>query len=105
MQIFYINLERSSIRARTLEANLKGIGLSARRVTAFDGATLTPAQHTNYNPNPRMERGDAALTNNEIACFVSHRQVWLAISGSEKPGLVLEDDVRIEPDIVDILEF
>ena len=104
VSIFYINLERRKNRRAAMEQQFQSLGLKAHRVVACDGNLLSDQQSKQCDQSKRYSRFDAAMTNNEIACFLSHKDVWLQVKKTNKPALILEDDVFISDEIKTILK-
>ncbi|MBY5994083.1 glycosyltransferase family 25 protein [Ferrimonas balearica] len=96
---FVINLDRSTDRWQRIERNLAEFGLDYQRVSAVEGATLSPqVLHQHYCPQLNQEQLHRTLTPGEIACYLSHRKVWQRILDEDLPcALVLEDDVQLVP--------
>lgn len=93
MRAVVINLERSPRRREAMSARLAGSGLEIEFFTAVDGRGL------NRRPYARA----AALSDGELACYLSHLAIWnrLAESGPDWI-LVLEDDVEVAPTLAAI---
>lgn len=90
---YFINLDRSIARKNYMIETLDKRGIVATRVPAVDGKTLTDAACRTHNP--RLY--DAMkLSNGEIGCFLSHRQIWERIVRDNAPyAIVFEDDIKI----------
>jgi len=43
------------------------------------------------------------LLKSELACFYSHRNIWLHIANSHEPYLIIEDDALLSKEIINIL--
>lgn len=81
MQGCYINLERSTERRATMDAQLQRLGLTnVRRHAAIDALTIAP--------------DNTAITPGERACFLSHTEA-LARANPGEALLVLEDDAQL----------
>ncbi len=92
MNIYYINLDRSMDRRRHMEAQFAWLGLTCRRISAVDGAVLGADRIA--RAGYRQEAGRREMSRGEIACFLSHRNVWDRIgAGAEDYGVVMEDDL------------
>ncbi|PBC03325.1 glycosyltransferase family 25 protein [Mesorhizobium sp. WSM3860] len=93
MESYVINLDRSPDRLKRMADRLNSIGLSFQRVPAVDGRLLSPAEIADVN-KPAAEA--AAMTPEEVGCFLSHRKCWERIvSGPDAYGCVFEDDMLI----------
>lgn len=99
---FVISLERASTRRAHAEALLAELPLPAEILAAVDGRAMTPKeigavhQQDLYRPHYPFE-----LDAGNVGCFLSHRAVWNQIVERElDAALVLEDDVRIDRDVL-----
>jgi glycosyl transferase family 25 len=98
MKSYVINLDRSPDRLKRMTDRLNSIGLSFERVPAVDGRLLSHAEISAVN---KPVVGAAAMTPEEVGCFLSHRRCWERIvSGPEAYGCVFEDDMLISKQAV-----
>jgi glycosyl transferase family 25 len=91
MQIFYINLARSTERRANMERQFTALGLLAERIEAVTPADIPPEMIRRYcEPKPLSLQW---VQPTELACTLSHRKAWASIieRGLEW-GVVLEDD-------------
>lgn len=105
--IFVINLDRASDRLGHATAQLKGQGLSFRRLPAVDGARLAESEISRVHDEVRsravyhvpMQRG-------EIACFLSHRAAWQTfLDETAAPfAVIVEDDFAFVGELRPILD-
>lgn len=94
---FYINLDRSTDRRASIEAELAGAGVDAQRVAGFDGKTDLGKEPTTYSAWRRTLVG-SQLNGAEIGCTESHRRALRMLVESGEPfGVILEDDVQLLP--------
>ncbi|MCT2580514.1 MAG: glycosyltransferase family 25 protein [Mesorhizobium sp.] len=93
MKSYIINLDRSPGRMQRMADRLNSIGAAFERVPAVDGRLLSDAEIADvYKPIA----GVAAMTPEEVGCFLSHRKCWERIaSGPDAYGCVFEDDMLI----------
>lgn len=85
LQIYYINLDRSTERRAFMERQFERLGLSVERIAAIDGRSLDAAQEA-----------ETSLTDGELGCFMSHRLAWRALVNSGRSyAVILEDDVNL----------
>lgn len=93
MRFYVINLDRSPDRWAAIQIQFAKFRLSPTRVEAVDGQCL-PADAKNH-----YRRGIYAdLSDDEIACFLSHRRCWkLVQEGYDDYACILEDDVDLSP--------
>ncbi|WP_296424872.1 glycosyltransferase family 25 protein [Yoonia sp.] len=101
LMCYYINLDRSVDRRAHMETVIKDRGLTAIRIAACDGATLTDAACAAHRP---PASGKRQLSKPEIGCFLSHRAAWTDIAaGDQRWGCVFEDDIMLSQDISHVL--
>jgi len=87
MQIFVINLARSTDRLEFQRRQLGALGQSYERVEAVSADKASPMRTEAY-----WESWERPLMATERACLMSHVAVWERIARTGKPALVLEDD-------------
>ncbi|WKB54325.1 glycosyltransferase family 25 protein [Eleftheria terrae] len=98
LPIFIISLRRSTERRRAMQDRLHAAGLEGEFFDAVDGRVLDRAA------SPELA-GAAALSNGEVACYLSHLGVWQRVAERGlSHALVLEDDVLLEPDLLPVLQ-
>lgn len=99
MKVYFINLERAVERRKHMEEQALRLGIDSVRIEAVDGQRLSPSECARVCPSIGRTHQLAPV---EVACFLSHRKVWLQIAdGSESHGLVLEDDLLLSSDFRD----
>ena len=90
--VYVVNLESNVDRINNFINQASRQNISIRRIHAIDGKCLT-------SQDLHLIRADGPwglITANEIACFLSHREAWKAISEDTFSwGVVVEDDVHI----------
>ena len=90
-----INLDRHKDRLDWFMENAARVGLAVNRLRAFDAAAEENAQAL-----LDFRAGDTALSNGEIACFLSHRMAWRILLESDAPFIaVFEDDAHLSEDL------
>jgi glycosyl transferase, family 25 len=90
VHIYYINLDTQPERRARIEWQLGELGLRAERIRATTPADIPEDVLTRYCPGP----APWWLTAPELACTFSHIAAIESIAnGSDKCGLILEDDV------------
>lgn len=97
---FIILLGRDERRRRNVQRTVVDGGLDAEIFPAVDGLELTSADVERLIRRGRLDADRAAfLKRGQIACALSHVRVLerVLVRGLER-ALVLEDDVRLEPD-------
>ncbi|XP_065068695.1 procollagen galactosyltransferase 1-like [Rhopilema esculentum] len=104
-EIYMINLARRPDRRKRMLMSLQELGLLANEQDAVDGKTLTKEIIDGMGIQPMKDFQDPYLerpiTMGEVGCFLSHWNIWKEIVANKlEYVLVLEDDVRFEPDFV-----
>lgn len=106
MKIFVINLDKNTERMRFIDAQLKKLSAEYERVPAVYGAELSrnerkekfAAFHSFLAMGFKMRPG-------EIGCSLSHVNIYnKMIDADIKYALILEDDVKINSNIIYVLE-
>lgn len=103
--VYVINLDRSAERLRRITAELQAAGLTFQRVQAVEAASLPP-DVPEYDHMANGARYLAPLSRGEIACVLSHREVWrlMAAQPEQSAAVVLEDDARLAGNIRDLAD-
>lgn len=99
-EAFIVHLARAEGRRGAVQAASAAVGMPVTVVDAVDGQRLSDAElEAAYVPDGlHAPRYPFALGRGEIACFLSHRKVWaMIIEKGLDFGLVLEDDVLVDP--------
>lgn len=65
---------------------------------AVSGKNIAPYIEL-YDRKRRLKALGYEMRDNEIACFISHRKVWQECVQSQKTYLILEDDIKLSPQI------
>jgi glycosyl transferase, family 25 len=103
LRAFVINLDRSTDRLAHMRAELAQVGAHFERIRAVDGRSVPPdlrPQFLDGNGNPLGRLGDG-----EIGCYASHLTVHQRVVAERlKCALVLEDDVRLMPHLLEIAQ-
>lgn len=99
----FINLDRSTDRRESIEAQLRDAGVVAVRVAASNGVAEA-GEGIRYRPDWRRWIG-GQLGLGEIGCAESHRRALRAMIESRASfGVVLEDDAQLSPDFRSVVE-
>ena len=97
MDIFVVNLDKSTQRLAEISKRLEQLDLPFTRVSAVYGASLTDDElnrHYNSALNKRVYRRPLAAA--EIGCYLSHRNIWQTIVDDNlSMALILEDDAEL----------
>src|SRR3569832_2423159 len=102
MQTFLINLARLSDRLRAMRSQLSALDISFTLIPAIDARTT---------PDHTIDRHFAAsgplgpLPKGDKCCTLSHLLAWDAfLASGASHGLILEDDVALDPDAAHLLQ-
>jgi glycosyl transferase, family 25 len=99
--VFVINLERSTHRREYMVNYLATYGLDARIFPAVDGSVLNVAevqQRGIYNDAVSHQKFDRSLSKTEIACAMSHLNIYRKMVDENIPmAMILEDDAIFAP--------
>lgn len=93
-EIRIISLLDQKERRSRIQALLRDSGYEWDFFDAISGKEVDPSLK-NYDRSKRMKFPGHDLTPNEIACFLSHREVWKQCVEKNKNFVVLEDDASI----------
>ncbi|XP_051722782.1 procollagen galactosyltransferase 2 [Ctenopharyngodon idella] len=101
-QVYLINLKRREDRRDRMLRSLEALGIDVTLTDAVDGKTLNSSQLRALGiemlPGYKDPYSDRVLTKGEIGCFLSHYSIWKkVVELQQQQVLVLEDDVRFEP--------
>ena len=107
LRAFVIHLARAQERSAHVRSLLPRLPVDAAVLDAVDGTALSPAEiNAVYRRQLVRPRYPFALRTGEIACFLSHRKAWQAILDANlDAGLIVEDDVEIDPGFARLLDF
>lgn len=106
VQAFVVHLKRATARRPQAERLLAELPVEGMLIDAVDGLALSEAELAGYLEGLHRPRYPFALRRQEIGCFLSHRRVWQEIVDRNVDfGLVVEDDVRLEPGFAAALDF
>ncbi|MEL6693125.1 MAG: glycosyltransferase family 25 protein, partial [Pseudomonadota bacterium] len=101
---YLINLDTSIERRLSAEQYLKSAGLEFTRVPAFDGRGANPKDFAEYDHHRARGWFGRGLSGAELGCYFSHVACVRRFLQSDAAfGLVLEDDLALEPSAADIL--
>ena len=98
-----INLDRAADRMAHMARELQAVGLSYTRIAAVDGATLQ-RPHPDFSEGHYRHLHGRHWAPKELGCYLSHIQCLRTLLTSDAQyALILEDDVRLDPDIRQVL--
>lgn len=99
-KINVVSLRSQPERRAKMQALLDGVQREWSFVDAIAGKDIAPFAHL-YDQKRRLQVLGYDMKPNEIACVLSHRQVWENCVRDGVPYLVLEDDVQVAPGFAD----
>ena len=95
IQIFVISLARAPDRRDSISNHLRELGLEYEIIEAVDGAQLSESECLNFLAN------GVTYIHGVIGCYLSHIRIYERIIRENIDiALILEDDARLNPDIV-----
>jgi len=101
MQCYVINLAVSPERLAHMRAVLGGIGIAFQRFDAID--IPRSRQHPAFGQIPPMRI--RPWTPGELACLLSHYEVWKLIAAGEgSHAAVFEDDLHVDPRLARLIK-
>ena len=105
VNIFVINLPYDTARWEFMEKQLTGLQLPFSTIKATIGKNLTDIELSQlYSKELSLSENGYTLSNTQVACADSHRRIYRTIVEQDIPwALVLEDDVKLHPNITKIL--
>lgn len=108
LPVYIINLERDSQRRKHILNEVKAAQLTDNivHIGAVYGKHL-PCETYNllYNQEKNKRHFSKPLTPGEVGCYASHLECWKKISQGQEPlALIIEDDIKISPEIGPILQ-
>ncbi len=87
-----------------MEAQLEKMEFSYEFVEAIDKLLLGDRHYALYDDAAVHRRVGRGLSDGEIACALSHAEVWkLALSRNVDRAIILEDDAELGPEFVDAI--
>lgn len=104
LPIFLINVDRHRQRLEQSEKEFAAHGIAFTRVSAVDHLDLTSDEIERVASKASSPDIKYNINSGEIACYLSHINVWRKIAEGDSPmAFVFEDDVQFAPGIADIL--
>ncbi|XP_051557514.1 procollagen galactosyltransferase 2 [Myxocyprinus asiaticus] len=101
-QVYLINLKRRADRRDRMLHSFEVLGIDVTLTDAVDGKALNSSQLRALGiemlPGYKDPYSKRVLTKGEIGCFLSHYNIWKkVVELRQQQVLVMEDDVRFEP--------
>ena len=91
--IWFINLDNRIDRLNNVLQELGKLSIKANRFSAINGKTDINIKQILKDPKTK-------ISSNEIACTLSHREIWKNIVKNKSPWtLIMEDDIYIENEV------
>lgn len=103
MQVFVINLARSTERRQRMQQQLDELGVPFAFFEAVDGRAGVHPLLQKYDEKKRMRRKGHPLMPGEVACYASHYALWQWCLEHDEPILVIEDDVRLNAHLTTLM--
>jgi len=101
LELYVINLDRSTDRLEHIRTVFGAFDLAFTRVAAIDGANLSEEE---FALLARKCQWYKALTRAEVGCLLSHRRCLHLAMRSEAPyTAIFEDDITLSPKIIPLL--
>ncbi|XP_073710250.1 procollagen galactosyltransferase 2 isoform X2 [Misgurnus anguillicaudatus] len=102
-QVYLINLKHRADRKDRMLRSLEVLGIDVTITDAVDGKALNSSQLKALGiemlPGYKDPYSERVLTKGEVGCFLSHFNIWKkVVELQQQQVLVLEDDVRFQPD-------
>lgn len=102
MKIYIVNLEKDVERKASIKAQLDVLNLDYEFIKAVYGKDLTPEEIGRLSPDFEKTR----LSLSELGCSLSHLYIYnKIIENSDNVALILEDDIKVNEDIIEIIEY
>ncbi len=98
MKTYILNLPSAMERRNFQAQQAQRLGLDAHFIDA-----QTPADIPDAFFQAHAFSWERPIKITEVACFMSHHQVWQQIAGSEDPALILEDDAILAHNTPELL--
>ena len=100
-----INLDDSTQRLQSVDAQLKQQAITYERIPAFDGRKMHPSECSLYNEKKAIAYMGRSPLGGEIGCYLSHLNCAKKFLESRAAyALVLEDDVKINCQLKNVID-
>lgn len=105
LPVFVLNLPRHTERRALAEAELARVGMSATIMEGVDGAALPAEALDRYDGRRCRAIYGLDLLPTELGCYLGHERVLRhVIEAGIDVALVLEDDIRLDDDLDQVLK-
>jgi len=103
--IWVLNLKCDTDRMLFMKKQLNELGVHFEVVEGKDGNALTEEDLKVYSREKALRQYGKAINCGQIGCALSHISMWQRIIGEQhEEVLILEDDIKIDRALIDILE-
>ena len=103
MWVFVINLDRDRDRLNRMVSEAHRVGIEFERFVAIDGNRLDIDLRDQFYLG--SDPHEKAFTPGEIGCYASHLRIHRLLEDREgEYALILEDDVRLDDDLIPTIE-
>lgn len=102
---YVINLAGSNTRWQATSQRLQELGVPFERFEAVDGRVHPHPLFSRYDDKLREKYRRKPLSGGELGCFASHYKLWEKCVELNKPIVVLEDDLIINPSLKEALKI
>lgn len=97
MRVFVISLLQCELRRAHVDNQMRMQGVPYRFFDAIDGKAGYRTSFEHYDQTQFIIRTGRDARPGEVGCFASHRELWKDCVASNKPFVILEDDVELAP--------
>ncbi|MEO1192353.1 MAG: glycosyltransferase family 25 protein [Pseudomonadota bacterium] len=105
LPIYVINLDRATDRWTNMQQQFEKAGLQATRFPAIDAKTELERVRARYDEAASRRYNGAPQYDTTLGCYASHYALWETIARSGQPGVVLEDDLVLQPGLAKALSI
>ena len=107
MKVFVINLDRDVDKMKSIDSQLKALGVEYERISAIYGKNLSvEQQRVAYSPFRWWCAIGRPIAPAEIGCALSHHSIYRRIVDENLPcACILEDDVALAPNFAQQRKF
>ena len=102
LRLHVVNLPRSTGRRASMEAQAAALGVSLTFFEAVDGRVPHPL-FAHVHAGKRQARKGRPFQPGELGCWASHYLLWQQCVAENRPMIVLEDDILLDPCFPDLL--
>lgn len=105
LPVYVLNLPDHVERRALVEAELARVGLAAEFVAGVDGAALSSDDMARYDARRCRAIYGVDMLPSEIGCYLGHERILRRfLEDGHEAALVLEDDIRLDDDLAEVLE-